>query len=300
MEILIPPAIEENGETYTLSVSPRRSCYSSFSCSHAFSTIKSGHFYMFVVGTYGRLNFFIQQRLIHDKETKEARYDHYKRLVSEVFDKWIRISSELSENRIGYKNSFMKLYVNIVDDLKEPIRYSRAKSHLQYDGYSEARTLLESIETKSKAHNDTVNGFMESLESDIISSISESNINIRQFANSDVKRGYALDRILSHYKKEAHGYHSTLRVDSFGPNEFTLHRQDDNSTVIARDSDRSVLENLSQILGGELQTKKVDKLRNLSKDGKYICLLYQDKFVPEIKNIITEFEDEKRIHGGCN
>jgi hypothetical protein len=208
--------------------------------------------------------------------------------------------AELSEDRIGCNHSFIKLYVNIADELKNLKRYPRAKSHLEYEGYSEPKTLLESIETRSKTHNDTVNSFIESLEADITSSISKSNTNIQQFTINEVERGYALDRILSHYRREALGYHSALRIDSFGPNEFFLHRQDDNSTVIARDSDSGILENLSQIIGGELQTEKVNKLRDLSKEGNHICTTFNEQFIPEIQNIVTEFEDEQKIHGGCS
>ncbi|MGH9987353.1 MAG: hypothetical protein ACRD8W_25690 [Nitrososphaeraceae archaeon] len=88
--------------------------------------------------------------------------------MSEVFNKWVGLSAELSENRDRCYHSFMKLYTNIVDDLKQPIRFGQAERHLAHSNYIEANKLLDSIEDKSASHNTEVNNFMESVEWNIL------------------------------------------------------------------------------------------------------------------------------------
>jgi hypothetical protein len=61
-----------------------------------------------------------------------------------------------------------------------------------------------------------------------------------------------------------------------------------------------VLESVKEKLeGGKLKTEIIEKLRRFLNEGREICNLYNNEFIPEIRNLITQIEDKGEIKGGC-
>jgi hypothetical protein len=225
--------------------------------------------------------------------------------VSEVFNKWVGLSAELSENRDRCYHSFMKLYTNIVDDLKQPIRFGQTERHLTHSNYNEANKLLDSIEDKSSSHNTEVNNFMESVERNILQNAFSEKIFpgiaslMKPCDDPKVVHGYSMFHILKHYANEVQGFHSRLNVDPYETDKFRLHREDDNSDFIAISTNSEMLTAISKALQGQLQVDILNNLKRFLTDGNCICESYNSDFRDEIRNIISEFEDEEALKGAC-
>jgi hypothetical protein len=59
-----------------------------------------------------------------------------------------------------------------------------------------------------------------------------------------------------------------------------------------------------EIIKKKLESQKlkidiIDKLQGFLKESRKIVDLYNDKFIDEIKNIITGIEDDEDMKGGC-
>ena len=53
-----------------------------------------------------------------------------------------------------------------------------------------------------------------------------------------------------------------------------------------------VLESVKEKLeGGKLKTEIIEKLRRFLNEGREICNLYNNEFIPEIRNLITQIFD---------
>jgi hypothetical protein len=107
-----------------------------------------------------------------------------------------------------------------------------------------------------------------------------------------------MSHILEHYKKEIHGLHSKLKVSSFS-DKYKLHRENDNSTIIATHTNKNMLDEVRVILEDNSETSVVKRVHILEKSGNDICEIFNDKLTPEIRNIITEFEDTDELSGAC-
>jgi hypothetical protein len=257
------------------------------------------------IGLHGRLHFFIQQYVTSRERTQTQRLNHFQRLVNEVFTRWVGLTAELSENRDGCHHSFMKLYINIVDDLKQPVRVGQVEKHLTHNDYDETKKLLDSIESKSSSRNSKVDSFMESVDQNILQNVFSEKIFsgigslMEPYHDPNIIHGYSMFHILKHNANETHGSHAMLRVDPYEIGKFKLHREDDNSNFIAISTNNEMLAAISKALQGQLQTDIVKTLKELLTDGQRICDSYNNKFKDEINNIISEFEDEGSLKGAC-
>ena len=107
--------------------------------------------------------------------------------------------------------------------------------------------------------------------------------------------------IQDHYYYEAEGYHANLIIEKEqGGIKYILYREDARGNHIVISTDLHALESVKEKLEGEkLKMEITEKLRNFLKEGREICDLYNDEFIPEIRNIIAEIEDEGEMKGGC-
>jgi hypothetical protein len=216
------------------------------------------------------------------------------------------VTASLSEDREGCIHSFIPLYCNIADGLKSPNRFQKAILHLEHEDYREAKDLLQQIESRSNIHNAKVSNFMGSVKQKIIKVAFSEDVffgissEIGEYTDPKQNEGYSMYSILRHYGQEAQGIHSNLRINKEeGTSKFRLHREDDNSHTIAISIDEKRLQRIQEKLCGELQIDIVSSLQDFMKEGNDICYLFNDRFVSKIKNIITDFEDEGELKGGC-
>ena len=212
------------------------------------------------------------------------------------------IPGSLLPSKPGCTNSFLELYVDVIDKLKENNRFSRIKSHLQHEDYNEAKCLLDSIEQRTVEHNKNVSEFMGNINGKIVKVFERdpsSGIvsSFTSYTNPKQEHGYSLPNILKHYAEEAMGNHARLTKDIEYGAKFRIHREDDNSTFMVYSTSQDQLAVIIQKLEG--LTDVVDKLKGFLKEGNAILQLYNDKFIPEIQNLIVEIEDERGLKGGC-
>ncbi|HZA68467.1 MAG TPA: hypothetical protein VE548_02125 [Nitrososphaeraceae archaeon] len=78
-----------------------------------------------------------------------------------------------------------------------------------------------------------------------------------------------------------------------------MHRENDNSTIIATHTNKSMLDEVRVILEDNSETSVVKCVHILEKSGNDICEIFNDKLTPEIRNIISEFEDTDELSGAC-
>jgi hypothetical protein len=78
-------------KTHSATTSSGKRCDDGIFGERVISAVKFELFYNFVTGSLSWLNFFVQQHITHNKETNKDRYNHFKRLIDEVFQKWISV-----------------------------------------------------------------------------------------------------------------------------------------------------------------------------------------------------------------
>jgi hypothetical protein len=256
---------------------------------------------------YRRIHFFIQQYIIRREKIQGKRHEHFKSLKTNVFESWIKENAILTKTREGCNNSFIDLYVNIFDKLKSNLRFPRVKSHLENDDYNEAKTLLCDIEKKSTDLNKKISHFMGSVKGLIVTNVFPKDIlsvaAFTEYKDRNQPHGYSISLIQDHYYSEAEGYHANLIIDKDeqeGGTKYILHREDAGGNHMVISTELRALESVKEKLEGEkLKTEIIEKLKIFLNEGREICDLYNNEFIPEIRNLITQIEDEGEIKGGC-
>lgn len=247
--------------------------------------------------------FSIQQHMTKSEKMQKKRDDHFKNLQKDVFEYWTKKpASLLAEGQPHF--SLTDLYVNTSVIIRNPIRYQRVKSHLEHEDYKEIKSLMEQIENRSDNHNNKVSDFLNSVENNLTEKVfTKDSVVISDFTEyKDPKQdnGYSLANILNYYKQEATYSHKELRVrKESGTARFQILIEDTYINPLAIATDEKQLQSIKEKLEGELKNDIVDCFEGLLKEGREVTNLYNDKFVPEIKNLIVEIEDEGQLKGGC-
>lgn len=107
--------------------------------------------------------------------------------------------------------------------------------------------------------------------------------------------------IQDHYHNEAVGNHADLLIEQEpGSIKYILYRKDKKGNQMVISTHQHALESVKEKLEGEeLKTEIIDKLRSFLKEGHEIYEIFNDGFLNEIRDIITQIEDEGEIKGGC-
>lgn len=259
---------------------------------------------------YRSFLFFIQHSITNRDIIRNKRHDHFKK-ITDILQKWVETPTNASASRRDCNHSFMDLYVNAFDTLKSNNRFQRIKSHLKNEDYKEAKDLLSGIETRSTPHNKSVSDFMRGFEGLIFAKVFTKDPSVgivndfEEYTDPKLEHGYSLNNIRSHYAKEASGNHSDLTIDQeieAGKTKFQIHRMDVGVNVapLVLSTDQKQIDSIRKRMEDErMKPAIVEPLKGFLNEANEIVELYNDKFIPEIQNIITEIEDEGEMKGGC-
>jgi hypothetical protein len=172
-------------------------------------------------------------------------------------------------------------------------RHNQIRKHLEDANYKEEYSSLTNLEQRESKHNAAVGMFVDKTNKDIETAINGVSPFLYRCEEGGSKQSscYSPIGIIEYFLRDLLKFNLILDIDDDGWLRST------NGIEIAKGDG----ETLEKIKTSITQIRRIitNEVRSLLEDRANIVSLYNDDFLPKMRNLMTSMEDNHHVDGGC-